>query len=44
MTGRLLELTVSDLAVIERVRLSLEPDGALPFWDLLRQKAQLLPS
>ena len=25
MTGRLLELTVSDLAVIERVRLSLEP-------------------
>jgi NAD+ kinase len=22
----------------------LEPDGALPFWDLLRQKAELLPS
>jgi NAD+ kinase len=22
----------------------LEPDGAVPFWDLLRQKAQLLPS
>jgi NAD kinase len=22
----------------------LEPEGALPFWDLLRQKAQLLPS
>jgi NAD+ kinase len=22
----------------------IEPDGALPFWDLLRQKAQLLPS
>jgi hypothetical protein len=22
----------------------IEPDGAVPFWDLLRQKAQLLPS
>jgi NAD+ kinase len=22
----------------------LEPEGAVPFWDLLRQKAQLLPS
>ena len=22
----------------------IEPEGALPFWDLLRQKAQLLPS
>jgi hypothetical protein len=21
-----------------------EPEGALPFWDLLRRKAQLLPS
>jgi hypothetical protein len=22
----------------------IEPEGAVPFWDLLRQKAQLLPS
>jgi NAD+ kinase len=40
-------LSVGDVvtvAALERPIRFLEPDGALPFWDLLRQKAQLLPS
>ena len=40
-------LSVGDVvtvAALERPVRFLEPDGALPFWDLLRQKAQLLPS
>jgi NAD+ kinase len=32
------------VAAMERPIQFLEPDGAVPFWDLLRQKAQLLPS
>jgi len=39
-------LSVGDVvtvAALDRPVLFLEPDGALPFWDLLRQKAQLLP-
>jgi NAD+ kinase len=32
------------VAALERPVRFLEPDGAVPFWDLLRQKAQLLPS
>jgi NAD+ kinase len=35
--------TVTVTALEEPIRF-LEPDGAVPFWDLLRQKAQLLPS
>ncbi len=35
------EVTV---AALDRPIRFLEPEGALPFWDLLRQKAQLLPS
>ncbi len=40
-------LTVGDtvtIAAFEEPIRFLEPDGAVPFWDLLRQKAQLLPS
>jgi NAD+ kinase len=40
-------LSVGDVvtvAALPRPVRFLEPDGALPFWDLLRQKAQLLPS
>ena len=40
-------LSVGDIvtvAALPRPVRFLEPDGALPFWDLLRQKAQLLPS
>ena len=40
-------LSVGDVvtvAALERPVRFLEPDGALPFWDLLRQKAQILPS
>jgi NAD+ kinase len=40
-------LSVGDVvtvAALQRPIRFLEPDGALPFWDLLRQKAQLLPS
>ena len=32
------------IAAYERPIRFLEPEGSLPFWDLLRQKAQLLPS
>jgi NAD+ kinase len=32
------------VAALERPIRFLEPEGAVPFWDLLRQKAQLLPS
>jgi len=35
--------TVTVAALEQPIRF-LEPEGALPFWDLLRQKAQLLPS
>jgi len=35
--------TVTVAALEQPIRF-LEPDGAVPFWDLLRQKAQLLPS
>lgn len=35
--------TVTVAALDHPIRF-LEPEGALPFWDLLRQKAQLLPS
>ncbi len=35
--------TVTIAALDEPIRF-LEPEGAVPFWDLLRQKAQLLPS
>jgi NAD+ kinase len=35
---------VVTVAALQRAVRFLEPDGALPFWDLLRQKAQLLPS
>jgi NAD+ kinase len=35
--------TVTVAALEEPIRF-LEPEGAVPFWDLLRQKAQLLPS
>jgi NAD+ kinase len=35
---------VVTVAALPRPVRFLEPDGALPFWDLLRQKAQLLPS
>ena len=41
------QLSVGDIvtvAALPRPVRFLEPDGALPFWDLLRQKAQLLPS
>ena len=41
------QLSVGDVvtvAALQRPVRFLEPDGALPFWDLLRQKAQLLPS
>jgi NAD+ kinase len=41
------ELGVGDavtIAALERPVRFLEPEGAVPFWDLLRQKAQLLPS
>jgi NAD+ kinase len=32
------------VAALEEPIRFLEPEGAIPFWDLLRQKAQLLPS
>jgi len=32
------------VAALEQPIRFLEPEGAVPFWDLLRQKAQLLPS
>ncbi len=32
------------IAALEQPLRFLEPEGAVPFWDLLRQKAQLLPS
>jgi NAD+ kinase len=32
------------IAALERPIRFLEPEGAVPFWDLLRRKAQLLPS
>jgi len=32
------------VAALEHPVRFLEPDGSLPFWDLLRQKAQLIPS
>ena len=35
---------VVTVAALQRPVRFLEPDGALPFWDLLRRKAQLLPS
>ncbi len=35
---------VVEIGALERPIRFLEPDGSLPFWDLLRQKAQLLPS
>jgi NAD+ kinase len=35
---------VVTVAAFERPIRFLEPEGAVPFWDLLRQKAQLLPS
>ena len=35
---------VVTVAARERPIRFLEPEGALPFWDLLRQKAELLPS
>lgn len=35
---------VVTVAALERPIRFLEPEGAVPFWDLLRQKAQLLPS
>jgi NAD+ kinase len=35
---------VVTVAAFERPIRFLEPEGAIPFWDLLRQKAQLLPS
>lgn len=41
------ELRVGDVVTVaayERPIRFLEPEGAVPFWDLLRQKAQLLPS
>ena len=41
------ELAVGDtvtIAAFDRPIRFIEPDGSLPFWDLLRQKAQLLPS
>ncbi len=41
------QLAVGDTVTIEALERPirfLEPEGAVPFWDLLRQKAQLLPS
>jgi NAD+ kinase len=41
------ELSIGDVVTIralERPIRFIEPEGSLPFWDLLRQKAQLLPS
>ena len=41
------QLAVGDavtVAALEHPLRFLEPEGAVPFWDLLRQKAQLLPS
>jgi NAD+ kinase len=41
------ELEVGDVVTVAALENSvrfLEPEGAVPFWDLLRQKAQLLPS
>ncbi|MCU0314662.1 MAG: NAD(+)/NADH kinase [Solirubrobacteraceae bacterium] len=35
---------VVSVAALEQPVRFLEPEGAVPFWDLLRQKAQLLPS
>jgi NAD+ kinase len=35
---------VVTVAALEQPLRFLEPEGAVPFWDLLRQKAQLLPS
>lgn len=35
---------VVTVAALEQPIRFLEPEGAVPFWDLLRQKAQLLPS
>jgi len=46
--GRIdIPLEVGDVVTVaahERPIRFLEPEGALPFWDLLRQKAELLPS
>jgi NAD+ kinase len=35
---------VVEVAAVERPIRLVEPRGAIPFWDLLRQKAELLPS
>ncbi|MDA8237458.1 MAG: NAD(+)/NADH kinase [Chloroflexi bacterium] len=35
---------VVTVAALEQALRFLEPEGAVPFWDLLREKAQLLPS
>ena len=35
---------VVEVRALERPIRFVEPDGALPFWDLLRTKVQLLPS
>lgn len=40
-------LSVGDIVAVEALERSIrfvEPAGALPFWDLLRQKVDLLPS
>jgi NAD kinase len=35
---------VVEVRALERPIRFVEPDGAMPFWDLLRTKVQLLPS
>jgi NAD kinase len=40
-------LTIGDVVAVcemNRPIRFIEPKGALPFWDLLRQKSELLPS
>ena len=42
-----LPLAVGDVVEVRAMERSIrfvEPEGALPFWDLLRTKVQLLPS
>ena len=33
-----------EIRAVERPMRFIEPHGALPFWELLRQKAELLPA